>query len=444
MTAFTAWGVPTLMASAALMIMVLAVRTPLRNWAEPRLGYMLWAIPAARLILPPLPDDMFAIMPVLSNTAAKMPILFTGPYGAAEFERALAPSVLGQALPLIWVIGAVSVFSVYATRHFVFCRGLRASGTDFGGIGATRIIAADVAGPLAFGVFQRFIAVPRTFAIDYDASERNLALAHEFAHHNRGDLIANWVSILVLAIHWWNPIAWIAIRAFREDQEFAADAHVLAARGPDAVSTYAHVLAKAAGISALPACNLNARSNLKGRLMMLGKHKWNSRRNLIGGVALAVLGSSAIAATATTTGTSGGVAGKQAVTIGVKPDGSGSYALIIGRESVAPGSPLPGGLTLPADFTGPTDCDLERTARPVAMVIKGTGETQTYTVMCASAAAATVRVTMAEGLASLKTMRASVATQSATEAFPEAERAHALGAIDRSIREVEATLSAIG
>ena len=76
------------------------------------------------------------------------------------------------------------------------------------------------------------------------------------------------------------------------------------------------------------------------------------------------------------------------------------------------------------------------------MAVKGEGTTQTYTVMCAGAAPAPVRATLAEGLASLNTMRASDATQPAKPSFPEAERAHALGAIDRSIDEVEATLSA--
>ena len=75
------------------------------------------------------------------------------------------------------------------------------------------------------------------------------------------------------------------------------------------------------------------------------------------------------------------------------------------------------------------------------MVIKGEGSTRTYTIMCASAAPAPIRATLGEGLVSLKTMRASVATQAASAVFPEAERAHALGAIDRSIREVEAELA---
>lgn len=60
---------------------------------------------------------------------------------------------------------------------------------------------------------------------------------------------------------------------------------------------------------------------------------------------------------------------------------------------------------------------------------------------CASAAPAPLRATLAEGLTSLQTMRASVATQPASGAFPESERAHALGAIERSIGEIEAGLA---
>lgn len=218
---------------------------------------------------------------------------------------------------------------------------------------------------------------------------------------------------------------------------------MLAAHGPGAVADYAHVLAKAAGVGALPACNLNARSNLKGRLMMLDRIRPTTRRLAIGGAALACLGGAALAATASTASTAG-TAAHQAVTIGVKPDGAGGFALIIG-DMVVPGTAaLPAGIVLPADFSPAGGCDLNPAAKPSAMVIKGTAPTQSYTVMCASAAPAPVRATLAEGLASLGAMRASVASQPATTAFPEAERTHALGAIDRSIREVKATLATAG
>lgn len=431
MTALIAWGGATLLASTALMLLVLLARTPVRQLIGPRLGYALWVLPAIRMVLSPLP----AIGGLPMANATPMAVLFAGPRGVPGVLAGTDWASMGMIVAIVWLAGAVCLFATYAIRHMRFCRRLEATGTAFGNLGAIRIIAAGVEGPLAFGVRRRFIAVPRNFARGYDARERDLAIAHENAHHARGDLVANWLLLAVLAAHWWNPVAWAAVRAFRDDQEFAADARVLAGR-PDALPAYAQVLAKAAGVGALPVCNLNARSNLKGRLMMLDQKPRSARRLLFGGAALILAGGTALAATAPAPG----ALGKQAVTLGVKPDGKGGYALIIGKTAVASGAVLPGGTTLPADFKAPAGCDLKPTAKPRAMVIKGMGKTRTYTVMCGSAVPAPVAATLAEGLNSLKAMRASVATQPASVVFPETERTHALGAIDRSIAEVKAAL----
>jgi len=441
-TAIIAWGGATLLASALLMLLVLIVRAPVCRWLDPRLGYALWALPAVRMLLPPLPAAMVGPLSLGGNLADKASVMLVGPNVASAASDMPQTSLFGLVSVAIWFTGAVMLFAVYAVRHYLYCRHLGTQGTALGRIGAIHIIAAEVEGPLAFGIFRRFIAVPHSFERDYRPRERELALAHEIAHHRRGDLVANWVSLAVLAAHWWNPIAWIAIRAFREDQEMAADAHVLADREPGLRALYAQILAKSAGVGALPACNFNARSNLKGRIMMIRQGQRSRGTIAIGGAALALSASAALAATAATP-TSGGAKAQQAVTIGVKPDGQGSYTLILGATAVKPGA-LPDGLTLPADFDGAGGCDLKPAAKPFAMVIKGTGTVQTYTIMCASAPSAAVGATLTEGLASLLAMRASVAAQPATSLFPEAERAHALGAIDRSIGEVRATLAALG
>lgn len=233
----------------------------------------------------------------------------------------------------------------------------------------------------------------------------------------------------MLAAHWWNPIAWAAVRAFRDDWEFAVDATVLSGE-PCAV-----------GLGALPVSHRTARSNLKGRLLMLGHRPLPPRRAVLVATALTVLAAAALTATIPAA-SAVAAGGHQAVTIGVKPDGAGGYALIVAGVAVAPGAPLPGGATLPSDFVPHGGCDLAPAARARAMVIKGYGGITTYTVMRASAAPVPVHATLAGGLASLKTMRGSVARQPASAKFPEAERRHALGAIDRSIHDVETTLAA--
>ncbi len=440
MSALADWLPGALFGSSLLMLVVLALRRPARRWIGPRIGYALWALPALRMIAPPLPADLLAAVPMTATTG--LTVLATGPLGASlAADPATAWGQGATLLAAIWLAGAVALLGWHVARHARFRRRLLASATPLGDRDGVRIVAATVEGPLAFGVIHRFIAVPRDFASRYGVREQQLALAHEGAHHARGDLAANWASLVMLAVHWWNPVAWAAISAFREDQEFAVDALVLARSGPDARLDYARVLARAAGVDALPACHLNTRSNLKGRLIMLAQQPLSNRRKTLGGTALAVLGATALAATLSATSVAAPSGSRQAVTIGIKPDGAGSYAVIVGGASVTAGNPLPGGATLPADFDPAGGCNLKPSAKPRAMLIKGSGGTTTYSVMCASAKPASIRATLAEGLTSLKTMRGSIATQPASAAFPETERTHALGAVDRSIREVQGAIA---
>ncbi len=206
------------------MLLVLAVRAPVRRAIGPRLGYALWLLPAVRLIVPPLPPALAAALPATARAWS-----LVGPSGAAAPASAWSPgTAVPAALLALWLAGAAMLLGVQIVRHVRLCRRLLAAATPLGRRGTVAIVATDVDGPMAFGVFRRFVAVPRDFAAAYDARQQDLALAHECAHHARGDLVANWLSLVVLAVHWWNPVAWVAVRAFRDDQEFAVDAAVLA------------------------------------------------------------------------------------------------------------------------------------------------------------------------------------------------------------------------
>ena len=166
-----------------------------------------------------------------------------------------------------------------------------------------RVIETDAAhGPLAFGVWRKYVAFPRDFTESYDEQERALALAHELGHHVRGDLIANWVALIVLALHWFNPVAWRAFRAFRGDQELANDARVLAGRSRTDRHIYACAIVKAAhGGAVSAACHLHTIADLKGRLKMLTNSRVSRTRLMTG--AAAVLGLVATGLVATASGT---------------------------------------------------------------------------------------------------------------------------------------------
>ncbi|MFM5907931.1 MAG: M56 family metallopeptidase, partial [Novosphingobium sp.] len=98
-----------------------------------------------------------------------------------------------------------------------------------------------------FGVRDKVIALPMGFMGWHDRTARDLALAHELAHHRGHDLLINMLAQPVLALHWFNPLAWAGWRAMRRDQEAACDARVLAGRGSAVRADYGRLIAGLAG-----------------------------------------------------------------------------------------------------------------------------------------------------------------------------------------------------
>lgn len=307
------WTVETLVATTALMLLVLAIRAPVRARFGPQLAYALWAIPLARMVLPPLPGEWRerAVEP-LSDLGGEVPMAMLAPLVLPVDPIALDPlplSLAEQAAPWLivgWAVGAVGFIGYHLIAHALFvARVLRgARSQTVLAAGSVRVVETDAtSGPLAFGIWRKTIAFPRDFSERYDEQERALALAHELGHHARGDLIANWAALTVLALHWFNPVAWRAFRAFRADQEMACDALVLAGRPQSLRHAYGRAIVKSAhGGAVSAACHLHTINDVKGRLKMLTKHeKTPKARLLAGGIALAGLATAGLALTASGT-----------------------------------------------------------------------------------------------------------------------------------------------
>ena len=253
----TAFLVDTLLASALLMLGVMALRPLLRRHVGARWVYALWALPALRLLVPPLPW-----LPARTDIVTAM----------GDRAPALVPS--GWDLRVIaacWLAGAVLYFALQMRRYVRFMTTARANA-----VGKPRIhravrvqYSAAVNGPIAGGLQKRTVFLPLDFAHRFDAQERRLALAHELMHHRRGDVLANLVAVFVLSLHWFNTVAHYAYRLFRADQELACDADVLAAKGRGCRMAYGQVLLKA-GVG-MPAafCGLSGAALLKARLLGL-------------------------------------------------------------------------------------------------------------------------------------------------------------------------------
>jgi beta-lactamase regulating signal transducer with metallopeptidase domain len=285
----TSWLAETFVTVTLLLLLVLAVRGLVARAFGAGWAYALWTVPALRLFLPPMPQ--FFPDSALPAAVANIPAAVVG--GAAPLP---VEAGSGQWLPLIlavWAGGAV-IFLVWQWLSYrSFLHRLEGNARPArpplqGGIEA--LVSDIVEGPLAIGLLHPRIVLPADFDRRYSPDERRLALAHEITHHRRGDIWWNLAATLVLAANWFNPVAYIAFRAFRADQELACDAVVAASASLDERCDYARALVKSASRPGLiAACALNSASQLKRRLKMMRGHRVSWVRRAGGLVALSTI-----------------------------------------------------------------------------------------------------------------------------------------------------------
>ncbi|GGE12256.1 hypothetical protein GCM10011529_18260 [Polymorphobacter glacialis] len=287
------WLVETLVASTVLMLAVLAVRRPVAQLFGPRITYALWALPVLRLVLPPIPGWTAFYPPVARGHGPVMTGLTDTAYAATLPPLPITAATIDWVLVtlLVWAAGAAVWIGWQALRYHVFLRGALAAGRLLTRQGGTEIwITPAVDGPMAAGVMRPRIFLPADFQTRYSPGERRLALLHEGAHHDRGDLLANFIGLAAVALHWWNPIAHKAWRAFRADQELACDATVLAGAAPDLRIAYGSaVLKSACSRTPAAACAMNHKSQLKQRIVMMKDRPMGVLRHLLGGLCALLL-----------------------------------------------------------------------------------------------------------------------------------------------------------
>ena len=97
-------------------------------------------------------------------------------------------------------------------------------------LGLTRtpgiLIGADAPVPMTWGVLTPRILLPSQ-AHSWSLPRLRRVLLHETAHIARRDLMAQWLSEIACALHWFNPLVWSAAARMRMEREHASDDLVL-------------------------------------------------------------------------------------------------------------------------------------------------------------------------------------------------------------------------
>ena len=82
--------------------------------------------------------------------------------------------------------------------------------------------------PVAAGLLRSSVIVPED-ADSWPEERLRVVLLHELAHVRRRDCLTHVVAQIACALHWFNPLVWMAARRARTERERACDDLVLAA-----------------------------------------------------------------------------------------------------------------------------------------------------------------------------------------------------------------------
>ncbi len=150
---------------------------------------------------------------------------------------------------LLWVAGSVVVLIRFCVGvAYVSYKTHKAKGD-----GEIRYAAVD--SPQVWGWIRPTILMPET-AAQWTRERWSIAIAHERAHVERGDIWTSTLAVLAEALYWFHPLMWWMTRRMREEQEMACDERVLE-RGSDGIA-YAELLMETAGLpeSGLLGCRM--------------------------------------------------------------------------------------------------------------------------------------------------------------------------------------------
>jgi beta-lactamase regulating signal transducer with metallopeptidase domain len=302
-----------------LIAALFAFRGVLRRFLDARVIYLFWVLVALRLLLP------FDV-PV-SVTAARYlppaPWTYTGDFDAVPSVSASAPVVPNSVAPpaadslreillnektlaIVWAAGMATVLLAYFWASLSFRRQLSRSGRRAGkrteqavsscsramGLNPIPVLEMEaLSGPALFGVWRPRLLFPLGLADQLSDEELRLVVLHELGHLKRRDLFLQGLLVVSQAVHWFNPLVWLAGRLAREDRELACDEFVMAHTSHSGSHAYAKTLLRVLGLSRpgrsmLPAVGiLETKNQIKQRIIMITKYQSTNARRLVLGAA---------------------------------------------------------------------------------------------------------------------------------------------------------------
>jgi len=119
--------------------------------------------------------------------------------------------------------------------------------------------------PVLSGIIRPKIILPAS--LDPQGAEGRMVIAHENVHKRRLDNLWRMLAIPITCLHWFNPFAWIMLKAFFSDMEQSCDEAVVRKFSMDERRAYAGTLLRFAERQRVVAATAFGQSGVKTRVV---------------------------------------------------------------------------------------------------------------------------------------------------------------------------------
>jgi hypothetical protein len=112
------------------------------------------------------------------------------------------------------------------------------------------LVTGAVSTPFLMGWRRPFLVLPADLMGRVGAAGIGHVVAHELAHARHRDVLVNWVSLVLGAVHWFNPCAWWVQRRLWAAREATRDFEVVGRPGGPSPHAYGETLLRLAAAPA--------------------------------------------------------------------------------------------------------------------------------------------------------------------------------------------------
>ena len=190
------------------------------------------AVMLLRLLLKKTPRKYICFLWMLAGIRLLMPISVQSTFSLQPTSIRL-PAISSQLVWIVWGCVAALIVAVSLLAYLRLQKQVKGAAKVRGGYESDKIETAFV-----LGFFKPKIYIPSGMS----PAARTQILAHERTHLEKGDHWMKVIAFLALALHWFNPLVWVAYLMLCKDIEIACDERVVQFMELDERKQYASAL----------------------------------------------------------------------------------------------------------------------------------------------------------------------------------------------------------